>query len=81
MPRKTDNLRSCGVISNEELIQFGVLPSDERLAAGPVAIIECIEEIPCNPCEAICHKGAISIGFPIINLPKIDRNLCEGCGH
>ncbi len=46
---------------------------------GPLAFIECVEEIPCNPCEASCPQGAISIGMPITNLPVLDGNKCIGC--
>ena len=31
-----------------------VLPSEERLNKGPVAITECFQEIACNPCVAAC---------------------------
>ena len=34
-------------------------PSKERLAKGPIVVIECPEEIPCNPCETICPKNVI----------------------
>ena len=56
-------------------------PSDERLNMGPVAVIECIEEIPCNPCETICRKNVIIVGKPITNLPKFECNKCDGCGE
>jgi Fe-S-cluster-containing hydrogenase component 2 len=43
-------------------------------------IIECPEEIPCNPCEEACPRGAISVGLPITNLPVLDSTKCSGCG-
>jgi Fe-S-cluster-containing hydrogenase component 2 len=43
-------------------------------------IIECPEEIPCNPCEEACPRGAISVGVPITNLPVLDSAKCSGCG-
>ncbi len=55
-------------------------PSEERLRKGPVAVVECVEEIPCNPCETICPFEAITVGKPIINLPKLDEKKCKGCG-
>lgn len=55
-------------------------PSDERIAQGPVAIIECEQEIPCNPCETSCARGAIIIGEPITNLPILKEEKCIGCG-
>jgi Fe-S-cluster-containing hydrogenase component 2 len=56
-------------------------PSEGRVKKGPVAVIECIEDIPCNPCEAICPFGAIKVGFPITNLPELDEERCTGCGR
>ena len=58
----------------------GGVPSPARLAKGPVALIECPEEIPCNPCEVICPSRAISIGSPITNTPRLDEEACNGCG-
>lgn len=55
-------------------------PSKERIAKGPVAVIECIQEIPCNPCETICPNKAIIVGNPITNLPKFKFDDCDGCG-
>lgn len=46
----------------------------------PVAVIECYQQIPCNPCETACPRGAITIGSPITNLPKLDVDACTGCG-
>lgn len=54
-------------------------PSEARLNQGPVAVIECLEEIPCNPCETVCPKKSITVGEPITNLPKIN-DICTGCG-
>lgn len=55
-------------------------PSMERLKKGPIAVIECFEEIPCNPCEAACPFYAITIGEDITKLPMLDENKCKGCG-
>ena len=45
------------------------------------AVIECFEEIPCNPCEAACPFGAIRIGECITSLPQLDAEKCTGCGR
>jgi len=50
------------------------------MEAGPVAFIECVQEIPCNPCEAACPFGAITVGEPITNLPVLHGDKCTGCG-
>jgi len=54
-------------------------PSKERIKRGPVAIFECPENIPCNPCEEICPSEAVVIGN-INNSPKVDFDKCKGCG-
>ena len=55
-------------------------PSDLRMDKGMVAVIECEQEIPCNPCELACPQNAIKIGTPITNLPKLNEDSCIGCG-
>lgn len=73
-------VRYTGVPSAEELKNSRGIPSEERLKKGRVAIIECVQEIPCNPCENACPFGAITIGSPITNLPTLDESKCSGCG-
>lgn len=68
-----------GYLMIEELIAAGQYPTKERFEKGPVAIAECLQEIPCNPCEGACKYGAIKIGEPITNSPKIDEVKCIGC--
>lgn len=67
-----------GVPTEEDLQR--VVPSAERLAKGPVAVIECFQKIPCNPCYTACKKGAIKEFSDINDLPEIDHDLCNGCG-
>lgn len=55
-------------------------PSQKRLNRGPVAIVECIEEIPCNPCVEICPQGAISMPGGLNGIPRLDWDKCNGCG-
>ncbi|MCL2388367.1 MAG: 4Fe-4S binding protein [Defluviitaleaceae bacterium] len=55
-------------------------PSNARIKKGMVAIIECEQEIPCNPCELVCPKNAIKIGLPITNVPVLNEDACGGCG-
>lgn len=50
-------------------------------AKGPVVVIECAENIPCNPCQTSCPQGAITVGEPITNLPCVDPEKCIGCGQ
>ena len=69
-----------GVPSKEELSQALGVPSQERMKRGRVAVIECVQEIPCNPCESACRFQAIHIGEQITALPRIDEEKCTGCG-
>lgn len=55
-------------------------PTEERFQKGPVAILECVQEIPCNPCEGACPFGAIHVGSPITNCPALSEAKCIGCG-
>jgi Fe-S-cluster-containing hydrogenase component 2 len=57
-----------------------VTPSENRFAEGAIAIIECFQEIPCNPCVKACKRGAISMPRDINDLPVVDSKLCNGCG-
>lgn len=73
-------LINTGYLEYEELSAIQKLPDEDRFAKGPVAIIECVQEIPCNPCEASCPVGAIHVGEPITNLPTLHGEKCTGCG-
>ena len=75
-----NELKICGAPSLEEIQEVGML-HDKEQARKPLAFIECIEEIPCNPCEAACPFQAITVGEPIIHLPKLDVEKCTGCGQ
>jgi Fe-S-cluster-containing hydrogenase component 2 len=63
----------------EKLKKSPGYPSEDRLSEGSVVVIECIEKIPCNPCETVCPKSSIKVGSPITNLPSFN-NICTGCG-
>ena len=69
-----------GVPSAEELAACPGMPSEARMRQGRVACIECVQEIPCNPCEGSCRFGAITIGEQITNLPRLHEEKCTGCG-
>lgn len=56
------------------------IPSVERREKGAVACIECFQQIPCNPCEEACPRGAIRVGDEITGLPHLDEDKCNGCG-
>ncbi len=70
-------LKKDGVPSPEEL--EGVKPSQERLEEGPVVIVECMQEIPCDPCYYACPKEAFRPFGDINEKPEIDYEKCNGC--
>lgn len=75
-----EGVKYTGVPAIAELAATPGLVSEARFEEGPVAVIECVQEIPCNPCEKACPFGAITVGQPITNLPAIDEKKCTGCG-
>lgn len=66
-----------GIPTAEDLAS--VMPSEERLAKGPIAITECFQNIACNPCVAACPHHAISMEPDINATPKVDPDKCIGC--
>lgn len=78
--QKDLGLKISGAPSLEELHGSACyqLPSEDRRALA--AVIECIEGIPCNPCQTACPQGAIVVGDEITNLPVVDLDKCNGCG-
>ena len=60
-----------GFLTEEELKGSPGVPTDARRRKGPVATIECLEDIPCNPCESSCKYDAIIVGEDITNLPHL----------
>jgi len=70
-------LSQTGVPTIDDLNK--VFPNDERLNNGPVAIIECFQNIPCNPCYTACSRSAIKPFKDINDLPNINHQECNGC--
>ncbi len=73
----SQSLLKKGYLDNTDLERF--ILSDKKSGIHPV--IECTQNIPCNPCQDACTKGCIKIGKTITALPQIDdANSCTGCG-
>lgn len=64
----------------DKLKEIPGYPSEQRFKKGIVAVLECEQEIPCNPCEDLCPQNAITVGTPITRLPVLHEDLCIGCG-
>jgi thioredoxin reductase/Fe-S-cluster-containing hydrogenase component 2 len=81
---KTDE----GFDVSKSLLRKGYLTDDEvtkypgvKSVRGVHPIIECSQNIPCNPCQDACPKGCIKIGSDITALPAFDESTdCTGCG-
>jgi Fe-S-cluster-containing hydrogenase component 2 len=71
-------LFETGIPTKEDVLK--ITPGEERFAKGPVVIVECFQEIPCNPCVDACNRGAITKKRDINDLPKVDFDKCNGCG-
>lgn len=80
MAPEAGGLKKTGAPSLKELKSTPGFPPEEALKQGPLAVIECVQEIPCNPCETACPKGAIEVGRPITRLPVLLAEKCQGCG-
>ena len=73
----SENLLTRGFVADDEIMRFpGVTKK-----AGVHPVMECTQNIPCNPCQDACPKGCISIGSHITALPAVNENAqCIGCG-
>jgi len=71
------SLLEHGYVADEEIDRYpGVTHKN-----GIHPVIECTQNIPCNPCQDACPKGCISIGKNITSLPVVtEDHPCIGCG-
>ena len=71
------SLLTKGFLSDGEIGRF---PGVTR-TAGMHPVIECTQNIPCNPCQSACPKGCIKVSGTITALPTVDASAkCIGCG-
>jgi len=64
-------------MTDEEVVKYPGVKSIK----GIHAVIECSQNIPCNPCQDSCPKKCIRIGDKITALPIVDEeSKCIGCG-
>jgi len=76
----TDELSAVqrGYFTREELEQAKVLPPEEIVKEKRICIIECTEDVPCNPCAHVCRVGAIS-KEGLCTPGVVDWETCTGC--
>ena len=85
---KKIDLTEEGCPVSKHLLRHGYLAEDEldnypgvTHAPGVHPVIECTQNIPCNPCQDACRKGCISIGEHITSLPiVVEGSHCVNCG-
>ncbi|NIM46415.1 MAG: 4Fe-4S dicluster domain-containing protein [Nitrososphaeria archaeon] len=65
-----------GFLTMEDLKEE--MPPVEALRKKQVAMIECLQEIPCDSCIQACPFNAI-LKETIITPPKVDFDKCTGC--
>ena len=70
--------RQLGYLPLEVIKNKIALPSKERMEKGSVVIIECDEDIPCDPCVESCKIKAI-IKESLTAPPSVDYEKCTGC--
>ncbi|MGN0153055.1 MAG: FAD-dependent oxidoreductase [Lachnospiraceae bacterium] len=73
----SQNLLKKGYLEESEIANYpGVV---KKSSVHPV--IECTQNIPCNPCQDACKFGCISIGNQITTLPVVVPEAdCKNCG-
>lgn len=77
-----------GIPISENLLRYGFVADDEienypgvTHKVGIHPVMECTQNIPCNPCQDACPKGCISIGDNIVSLPAVVEDAeCINCG-
>lgn len=72
------NLLTKGYLTDEEVSSYPGVPIGVK---GIHPVIECAQNIPCNPCQTACKFGCIAVGETITNLPCVSAEAkCTGCG-
>ncbi|MFZ5974114.1 MAG: FAD-dependent oxidoreductase [Bacillota bacterium] len=75
----SETLLKKGYIGETEILNFPGANGYKKKGIHPV--IECTQNIPCNPCQDACAKGCIVVGKNITSLPVVSEQAqCTGCG-
>lgn len=72
------SLLSRGYLDAEDVKRF---PGYSVKDGGFHPVVECTQNIPCNPCQDVCPKRCITVGDNITNLPSVHPEIeCVNCG-
>ncbi len=72
------NLLENGSVTAKDVEAF---PNSGIKASGIHPVIECTQNIPCNPCQDICPHHCIMVGEDITKIPQYQPDhKCVGCG-
>lgn len=73
----SSSLLKNGYVADDEIERFPGVTHKK----GIHPVIECTQNIPCNPCQDACVKKCISIGNNITSLPiVVEDGDCINCG-
>lgn len=73
----SDSLIEKGYVTVDALRAFPNFTEEKELHP----VIECTQNIPCNPCFSLCPKKSICAGEKLTSLPvRNPGNPCIGCG-
>lgn len=71
------SLLTKGYIGDDEINRFPGFTHTK----GIHPVMECTQNIPCNPCQDACPRKCIKIGENITSLPAVNPEVkCTGCG-
>ena len=76
-----ETLLTKGYLADVAMQHYPGIPDEQRRRRGVVPIIECAQNIPCDPCQDACPKGCIRVDGSIAHLPVFEeKEPCTGCG-
>ncbi|MBU7019890.1 MAG: 4Fe-4S dicluster domain-containing protein [Theionarchaea archaeon] len=68
-----DEHRKTGTLTESQLKE--ITPE----LKGKIAIVECVEDIPCDPCVNACPSDALVMDS-LVGKPRLVAEKCGGCG-
>lgn len=75
----SQSLFARGYMTREEVERYPGAARPKKSGVHPV--IECSQNIPCNPCQDACKFGCITVGETITSLPCVNPDAeCINCG-